>query len=458
LGRAKAVAVIGAGYVGLTLSTFLASRGVKTICVEKDEVKAEKICRGTPPIYEEGLEELLRKTLSEHMLEVRTRLDRAEEDVDIFFITVGTPVGPDRVPDLSQVRGAAVDVGDALARRRVGRPLVVLKSTVPPLTTWEVVRPLIEERSGKSCGEGFHLCFNPEFLREGSALADTANPDRIIIGAEQKEAAYVLQDFYRELYAPRAIPTIITNTVNAELTKLATNAFLAMKISFINLIARICERVEGGDVVEVARGLGLDPRIGGHFLRAGIGFGGSCLPKDLRALAGSAEKLGLDASLLRATLELNDSQRLSVVEMAEAALGGIGGKRIALLGLAFKPGTDDVRESPAVAIARELSSRGAEVHVHDPKALESGRQVLGDSVAYHSNLDSCLTEADAAIIATEWKEYATLSPSKVKALMRRPLIIDGRRVLDPPVWCAEGFEYYAVGLSHRRPSRWIVSK
>jgi UDPglucose 6-dehydrogenase len=443
------VAVVGAGYVGLTLSVFLASRGVKTFCVEKDARKAEAIREGIPPFFEHGLGELLRKTLSDKLLDVRTTIDDDVGAADAFFITVGTPVGLDLAPDLSQVRSAAEDIGAALGRWREGAPLVVLKSTVPPLTTWGLVRPLIEEKSGRRCGQGFHLCFNPEFLREGSALSDTAYPDRIVIGAEHKEAAESLERLYRRLYGDREIPTVTTSTVNAELIKLATNAFLALKISFINLIARICENVEGGDVAEVARGLGLDPRIGSHFLRAGIGFGGSCLPKDLRALAGFAARLGVEASLLNSVLSINKGQRLRVVEMAEQALGGLSGRRVAVLGLAFKPGTDDVRESPAIEVVKELVLRGAEVHVHDPRASGKAREVLGDAVRYHGDVESCLADADAAIIATDWEQYSSLSPARVRALMRRPIIIDGRRILDPRKWYNENVQYFGIGFPPR---------
>ncbi len=445
-GLSRGVGVIGAGYVGLTLSVFLASKGVKTICVEKDRVKVRKIMDGVSPIHEQGLPELLHHVVRNGVLEARDEIGDMMERVEIVFITVGTPTGSDGVPDLSQVKEASRQVGEAMSTSRAARPLIVVKSTVLPGTTWHVVRPIIEEVSGRSCGDGFHLCVNPEFLREGSALQDTMNPDRIIIGAKHSEAAERLKKFYEALYHPSKIPTIITTPTNAELIKLATNAYLALKISFINLISQICEATEDGDVGVIAEGLGLDPRIGPLFLRAGLGFGGSCLPKDLRALRWFAASRGVDTSLLEAIIGINRAQRLRAVEKAESMLGGLSGKRVAVLGLAFKPGTDDIREAASIDIIRELLARGAEVRVHDPAALENARQVLGESVTYCSGLYECLNGADLAIIATEWPEYADIDPSTIKSLMRKTLIIDGRRILNTRRLMEEGIRVHTVGL------------
>ncbi|MEM0481456.1 MAG: UDP-glucose/GDP-mannose dehydrogenase family protein [Nitrososphaerota archaeon] len=442
----RGVGVIGAGYVGLTLSVFLASKGVRTICVEKNEVKAGKIMRGVSPIHEQGLPELLQRVVRDGMLEARTEVGDMLERIDTIFITVGTPTSSDGAPDLTQVKEASRQVGEAMSTSRAATPLIVVKSTVPPGTTWHVVRPIIEEASGRSCGDGFHLCVNPEFLREGSALQDTMNPDRIIIGAKHSEAAERLKKFYEALYHPSKIPTLVTTPANAELIKLATNAYLALKISFINLISQICEATEDGDVGVIAEGLGLDPRIGPLFLRAGLGFGGSCLPKDLRALRWFAASRGLDASLFEAIIGINRAQRLRVVEKAESMLGGLSGKRVAVLGLAFKPRTDDVREAASLEIIRELLSRGAEVRAHDPAALDNARQVLGGSVTYCHRVEDCLNGADLAIIATEWSEYAAIDPSTLKSLMRNPLIIDGRRILNTRQLIEAGIRIHTVGL------------
>ncbi|GBC71225.1 UDP-glucose 6-dehydrogenase TuaD [Candidatus Calditenuaceae archaeon HR02] len=445
-GLGRGVGVIGAGYVGLTLSVFLASKGVKTICVERDGDKVRKIMDGVSPIHEQGLPELLQHVVRDGVLEARDEIGDMLERVDIVFITVGTPTGTDGVPDLSQVEEASRQIGEAMPTRRGATPLIVVKSTVPPGTTWHVVRPLIEEASGRTCGEEFHLCVNPEFLREGSALQDTMNPDRIVIGAKHGEAAERLKKFYEALYHPSKIPTLVTTPTNAELIKLATNAFLALKISFINLISQVCEATEDGDVGVVAEGLGLDPRIGPLFLRAGLGFGGSCLPKDLRSLRWFAARLGVDTLLFEAIIGINRAQRLRIVEKAESMLGGLSGKRVAVLGLAFKPGTDDVRESASIDIIRELLARGAEVRVHDPAALENARRVLGEGVTYCSELYECLDSADLAIIATEWPEYTDPDPSTIKSLMRKPLIIDGRRVLNTRRLLEAGIRIHTVGL------------
>ncbi|MEM0444500.1 MAG: UDP-glucose/GDP-mannose dehydrogenase family protein [Nitrososphaerota archaeon] len=438
--------VIGAGYVGLTLSAFLASKGVRTTCVEKDHARAERIRRGEAPIHEEGLQELLRRVVDEGTLNVRAEMGGVLENSHIVFITVGTPTGSDYIPDLSQVQEASRQIGEALKSSSGQNPLIVVKSTVPPGTTWNVVRPIIEAASGRVCGEGFHLCSNPEFLREGSALHDTMNPDRIVIGAKSLEAAEALKSFYDHLYTPRKIATLITTPTNAELIKLATNTYLALKISFINLISNICESLNDADVGAVAEGLGLDPRIGPQFLRAGLGFGGSCLPKDTRAMRGLAASLGVDTSLIDSILEINKAQRTRVVERLSTMLGGLAGRMVAVLGLSFKPGTDDVRESPSIEMVRELLSRGAEVRVHDPKALNNAKQVLESGVTYCKSVEECLMGVDAAIIATEWPEYSALNPQTARSLMRNPLIIDGRRILDHEQWASAGVKVYKIGL------------
>lgn len=440
----RGVGVVGAGYVGLTLAAFIASRSVKTILVERDAERVGKIAKGLSPIHEAGLPEMLQTVVENGALEARPEIGDALKRVDIVFMTVGTPTGSDGASDLSQIREASRQIGEALSSVG-GKPLIVVKSTVPPGTTWNVVRPIIEEASGGICGEKFHLCVNPEFLREGSALQDTINPDRIVIGARHDEAAERLRRFYEALYHPAKIPTLITTPANAELIKLATNAFLALKISFINFVSQLCESLEDADVGVVAEGLGLDPRIGPLFLRAGLGFGGSCLPKDLRALRAFAAALGVDATLIEAVLAINRAQRVRVVERAESLLGGLSGRRVAVLGVAFKPGTDDVREAASLDVIRELLARGAVVRVHDPVALDNARKVLGDKVTYAASVEECLKGADIAILATEWPEYSSLDPRTVKKLMRAPQIIDGRRVLNPEIFEETGVKIYTVG-------------
>ncbi len=437
------VSVVGLGYVGLTVAACLASRGFRVIGIEVDRERVDAVNTGRSPIHEPGLERLLRSSVRRGAL--RASADYAElTRTDVTFITVGTPSLPDGSIDLRYVVEASESIGRAL-RSKEGRHLVVVKSTVVPGTTERVVAPRVAESSGRELGDSLLVAVNPEFLREGSAVRDMMRPDRIVIGDVGDGSSEVVAELYREFYGRRMPPVVKTSAVNAEMIKYASNAFLAAKISLINEIANVCERIPGADVRIVAQGIGLDPRIGPHFLGAGIGFGGSCFPKDVRALIATARELGYEPAMLRAALEVNDRQPLRAVEMAEEVLGGLRSKRAAVLGLAFKPNTDDVRESPALKLVEELLRRGAEVRAYDPAAATNAARALGGRAEVVGNLEDCLREADVCFIATDWEEFRSLRPEDFRRLMRRPVVIDGRRVYDPERFSGE-LTYRAIGL------------
>jgi len=326
----------------------------------------------------------------------------------------------------------------------------VVKSTVIPGTTENIVKPILEESSGKRCGTDFGLCMNPEFLREGSALHDTFNPDRIVIGEYDKKSGDILEALYREFYAEKMPPIIRTTPVNAELIKYANNAFLATKISFINTIANICDRIPGADVTVVAKGIGLDKRIGPLFLNAGLGYGGSCLPKDLRALIQYSKNLGYEPKLLEAVESVNNSQPQRAIELCKKLLGELRGKRVAILGLAFKPNTDDIREAPSITIIRQLLKEGARVVAYDPVAIPNAKAIFKDDIEYASSAIECLKNADCCILVTEWEEFKKLKPEDFIQNMRTPILLDGRRLFDPEEFSRK-IRFMAIGLGMENP-------
>ena len=439
----RRVSVIGLGYVGLTFSACLADRGFEVYGVDIDEEKRRLISDGKPPIYEEGIEPLLKRVISSGSLKVTGDFKEAVLGSDITFICVGTPSRPDGSVDLSQVESACRGVGEAL-RDKEDYHLVVVRSTVPPGTTEGLVRDLLESASGKRVGEALGLCFNPEFLSEGKAVKGIMSPDRIVVGAIDERSGRLLLELYRDFYSNKLPPILVTSPVNAELIKYANNAFLAMKVSFANMFSRLCGRLRGADVTVVMRGIGMDSRICGEFLGAGLGWGGSCFPKDNRGIVSYAEGLGVDLKLVKASIEVNEEQVDYAVELAETLVGDLRGKVIAVLGLAFKPGTDDVRESRAIALVERLLRMGARVRVHDPKAMDNARKILGDDVEYASTLENCLEDADLCILATEWPEYKELSEENLRRLMRSPALLDCRRIYDPKRF--RGVKFAAIGL------------
>lgn len=431
--RGKRVAVIGTGYVGLVTGTCLAEIGHHVICVDRNPDKVKKMRQGVSPIYEPGLEPLLKKNLNAGRLEFTGDEKKAIQASDIIFIAVNTPPRPDGRADLSHVAHAARQIAEAADRYKV----VVDKSTVPVKTGEKVLETL---RAYNPHGVELDVVSNPEFLREGSAVTDFLKPDRVVVGVETERAASVM----RELYRPIRAPFIVTDINSAELIKHASNSFLATKISFMNALAAICE-LTGADVEEVARGMGLDKRIGPHSLKAGIGYGGSCFPKDVSGFIAIADELGYDFDLLKAVQGINERARRSFIKKIEDALWVTKGKTIAVWGLSFKPNTDDMRNAPSIPIIQHLVAEGATVRAYDPVATEKAKAVLGDILTYADDPYAAVSGADALVIVTDWDIFKKINLKKVRTLLRHPLILDGRNLYDPAQMEALGFLYYPVG-------------
>ncbi|MEM4414679.1 MAG: UDP-glucose/GDP-mannose dehydrogenase family protein [Candidatus Caldarchaeum sp.] len=440
------VSFVGLGYVGLTTAVCMAVKGFRVLGIDVDSGKIDLIQNGKPPFKEPGLEKLLPRAL--HAKNFRCGTDYSEiRDTDVTFITVGTPSREDGSIDLTQVVEASKNIGEALAGGSRSHTVVV-KSTVVPGTTRSHVRQALEQASGRVVGGGLNLCVNPEFLREGNAVKDTFKPDRVVIGDDWGGADRVLIRIYRRFYDGRMPPVIRTNTVNAEMIKYASNVFLAARISLINEIANICQHLPEADVTVVARGVGLDKRIGPHFLNAGLGYGGSCFPKDVKALTAYAKSLGYHPAILEAVEKVNSRQPYKAVELAEKLVGELSGKKAAVLGLSFKPNTDDVREAVALKIIDRLLEKGCSVTVYDPAAVENVRRVYGYKLAYASSAAECLQGADFCIVATEWDEFRKLKPRDFRKHMRNPVVVDGRRIYDPEAF-SKGLTYAAVGLGNK---------
>jgi UDPglucose 6-dehydrogenase len=429
------ITVIGSGYVGAVTAAGFSQLGHNVVCVDVDEARVRSINGGKAPIYEPGLDGALALAVREKKLRATSDLAGALKTSGVAFICVGTPPMADGSTDLRFVREVAQGIADAL-RQRDSYLLIVVKSTVPPGTTESLI-PLLEEKSGKRHGKDFGIAMNPEFLREGRALEDFLRPDRIVLGTADAKGLGLLQ----ELYAQFQCPKVACNLRTAEMVKYASNAFLATKISFINEIANLCDRL-GIDAYAVAEGMGHDRRIGRAFLDAGIGYGGSCFPKDVKSLVATAKREGSGMRILPAVVETNESQPLRIVGLAEKCLGGLEGRRIAVLGLAFKPDSDDVREAPALKIIAALLKKGAKVVAYDPKAMENARARLGDGVAYASSARGALEGAEACLLLTEWEEFKNLQGKDFNA-MKRKLAIEGRRCLDRGR--LEGVEYHGIG-------------
>jgi UDPglucose 6-dehydrogenase len=438
------ISIFGLGYVGLCTAVPFAQRGFHVIGVDVAKGKIEMIERGEPPIHEPGLVEAMNAPQTRSRFAVTTDPLKAIENSDISFITVGTPSQPDGRIDLGYVESVSKDIGGAL-RDKSGYHVVAVKSTVVPGTAGGVVKPLVEEASDKTCGLEFGLCSNPEFLREGRALEDTLKPDRIVIGEHDERSGDALEAMYRAFHPEQTPPILRTNLPTAEVIKYASNAFLATKVSFINTVANICEKIPGVDVADVARAVGLDHRISPRFLRAGLGYGGSCFPKDLKAFIAYSRMIGYLPRLLDSVEDVNRLQPLRSVEMAEELIGDLGGKRIALLGLAFKPETDDMREAVSIKIVDEFLRRGAVVRAYDPFALDNARGIFGGKIEYCGSVDDCLEGADCSIIVTEWDEFRTLEPEYFLERMRTPVLIDGRRVIDSKKF-KDKVKFAAIGL------------
>ena len=429
------IAVIGTGYVGLVTGACFAEFGVHVTCVDKDQDKIAALQNGRIPIYEPGLGELVAKNRAGGRLQFTTDIASAIRGALAVFIAVGTPPRGDGSANLAYVEAVA----ETIAQHLDGYKVIVTKSTVP-VGTGERLRKII----GKNLKEqvDFDIVSNPEFLREGAAIEDFLRPNRVVIGTGSPQAVAIMKDLYRPLYLIET-PFIVTDVATAELIKYASNAFLATKISFINEMANLCEKV-GADVHLVARGMGLDGRIGPKFLHPGPGYGGSCLPKDTIALAQIAREAGCDLDLLNAVIRVNTKQRSVMVEKILQALGSLEGKTLGVLGLAFKPNTDDIRDSPAIEIIRALMKSGAKIRATDPAAMAEARKILED-VTYCNDAYDTVRDADAVILLTEWNEFRNLDLDRLRQSLRQPVFIDLRNVYDEPRMSRAGFRYIGVG-------------
>ena len=429
------VCVVGTGYVGLVTGACLADFGNTVRCVDIDGSKIEKLKRGEMTFYEPGLQEIVKRNIDRGRLAFSTDINCGIEDSTVIFVAVGTPMGKDGKADLRYVEMVAKSVAECLNDYKV----VVLKSTVPAGTSAVVERVIRENTKSE---HDFDVVSNPEFLREGSAVEDFMQPDRIVIGAPTERAKEVMTEIYRPLIQQDK-PVVITDVNTAQMIKYASNAFLATKISFINEIANLCEKF-GADVAVVAKAMGLDSRIGSRFLKAGAGYGGSCFPKDTRALVKTAESVGHEMKVVRAAVEVNDRQRYLMVDKIVKAAGDVKGKTVALMGVAFKPDTDDMREAPAIDIARELMARGATVKAYDPVATEFARPLM-EGVEFCSDVFEGATGADVVVFVTEWNEFMDLDFEKMKSLMKAATIVDCRNIYDPERMADLGFRYFSVG-------------
>lgn len=429
------ITVIGAGYVGLTAGTCLAELGNTVTCVDIDEEKIKKLNNGQVPIYELGLKEMIERNVRENRLFFTTDKEGSIQSSEVIFIAVGTPPDEDHKADLRFVKIVATDIGKLMN----GYKVIVNKSTVP-VGTVDIVEKIIRENQKENIE--FDVVSNPEFLREGEAINDFLNPDRIVIGAKSEKAKGIMQSIYGGIVRADK-PILFTDVRSAELIKYASNAMLAARISFMNEIAQLCEKV-GADVKMVARGIGLDARIGPRFLQAGAGYGGSCFPKDVKALAQTMKDNKVDNKILKAVEEVNQYQRKIVVEKVKKLLPELQDKHVAVWGLAFKPKTDDMREAPSVTVINELQKHGAKIRAFDPEAQHVAKKMLKDVVYFNCPYEA-LKDAHALVIMTEWNEFRDVDKSKIKELLKEPNIIDVRNVYEPGDMRNAGFNYESIG-------------
>ncbi len=432
--KGKKVSIIGTGHVGLVTGACLAELGNRVICVDNNEEKIASLNRGEMPIYEPGLEELVKRNIRAGRLSFTTNIKEGVNNSEIIFIAVNTPPKPDGEADLCFVEAVSREVAQTMKDYKI----IVEKSTVP-VETGKWISRTVKLNNKKSIN--FDIVSNPEFLREGSAVYDTMHPDRIVLGVGSKKAERIM----RELYQPLDAPIIVTDIESAEIIKHASNSFLAMKISYINSIANICEKA-GANIKKVLEGIGCDKRIGQDFLNAGIGFGGACLPKDLQAFVGITQKLGYDFELLKVVEKINHQQRKLLVGKVRDAVWNIKDKTIGILGLAFKPNTDDMRKAPSIEIIQMLQREEAKIKAYDPVAIPVARGILKE-VTYCKDSYDTANGCDALVILTEWEEFKKLDLKKIKKLMKAPIIVDGRNIFEPEKMKSLGFIYKSIGRS-----------
>lgn len=436
------IAVVGTGYVGLVTGTCFAETGNDVVCVDIDKAKVDKLNNGQITIYEPGLEKLFLRNLREERLSFTTSLEDGIRDATIVFLALPTPQGEDGSADLKYVLGVADNLGKILKEYKI----IIDKSTVPVGTAEKVHNAIAKNYKGE-----FDVVSNPEFLREGVAVDDFMKPDRVVIGTSSERARKLLNDLYSP-FVRQGNPIIFMDERSAELTKYAANSFLATKISFMNEIAQLCERM-GADVDMVRRGIGGDERIGKRFLFPGIGYGGSCFPKDVKALSRSSKEVGYTFQILEAVMNVNDAQKLHLLPRIKAFFkNNLSGKKFAMWGLAFKPNTDDIREAPALFIIDALLKEGASVHAFDPEAMNNARNLLGDKISYGENQYECLEGADALIISTEWNEFRTPNFLKMVTTLKQKVIFDGRNLFETSAIRELGFYYESIGRAATSPN------
>ena len=427
------ICVVGTGYVGLVTGAVFADLGNDVVCVDKVRAKIDSLQAGRMPIYEPGLEEMVARNVDDGRLTFTVDLAAGVRQSEVIFIAVGTPSRATGETDLSHVEAVAAEIGRTMDRYKV----VVNKSTVP-VGTGELVREVVARHQRAPIE--FDVVSNPEFLREGSAIEDTLRPDRIVIGAPNQHAAMRLV----ELYAPLERPMIITDLPSAEVIKYASNSFLAAKISFINAIANVCEAA-GADVTQVMKGMGLDSRIGAAFLQAGLGYGGSCFPKDVDSLIHTAGRLGYDFRMLKSVADINRERAARLVETIRKVLSPLDDKTVAVLGLSFKPNTDDMREAKSVEVIEQLHAAGATIRAYDPVATGNARDLLPPGVTYSASPYEAAQDADAVVLVTEWNEFKFINLERLRRVLRRRVIFDGRNIWEPDRMRRLGFEYYSIG-------------
>lgn len=432
------IGVVGLGFVGLSFASVLGSKGYPVIGFDSDFRKTSTIKRGVPPFYEPQLEQTLRLALKKD-LRISDSLSSIVTECKLIFITIGTPQQNDGSIDLSMIKLAMAEIG-ILLKKTNNKPIIIVKSTVIPGSTRDVLLPILEKKSRKLSGRDFEIITNPEFLRESMAIADTINPHVVVLGGNENDFMNLIRVFYKKLY--KNVPIVITNNQTAEIIKYTNNSFLATKISFINQISNICQMIPGANIEDVARTIGLDPRIGSLFLNAGPGYGGSCLPKDVDAIINFANKIGIEPTLLNAVRAVNIHQLKNVIIAIKKAVGSLRNKRITILGLAFKPDTDDIRESVSIKLIHILLKHGAKITVHDPKAIENTRSVFKEKISYAVSLDTALHKSQCCIIITPWKEYSKIGEQHLK-LMEKRIIVDTRRML---INTKLKMNYYPIGI------------
>jgi len=435
------IAIVGLGFVGLSLTSVLASKGYRTVGIDIEKEKCEKISNGNATFFEPGLEKMLKNGLKKG-LTVSNDFSLIK-DCELIFVTVGTPQSPNGAIELSMIKKAITSIGKILHGNKKN-PIIIIKSTVVPGTTQNIILPILEKKSKKKAGKDFGLISNPEFLQESSAINDTKFPHVVILGGYQTKYMRKTKEFFTKLHPKVSI--IITNHQTAEIIKYANNSFLATKISFINQLSSICQNIPGANVDDVSKAIGLDPRIGKLFLNAGPGYGGSCLPKDMKALINFANNIGTEPTLLNAVEEVNSKQLEQIITLIEKKLGNISSKRITILGTSFKPNTDDIRDSIAIELIKKLLKKNVKIIVHDPKAIKNTKKLFGDKISYTKSITDSLNNSQCLIIMTQWKQFEKLNKKAIKH-MKRKLIIDCRRILAGKKL---GADYHALGIGNEK--------